>query len=58
MRNTSSKANKIIVIYNLHFFNEILCEMYKTGKETIIDSANTLWHIEDVQKVLSSWKVA
>jgi len=55
---TSSIKNKCVIIYNAWFFSELLCWMMKESVDTALDVSGTLWHIDDVKEILSSWKAA
>ena len=52
MLSTSPLPNKVIVIYNKHFFNTVYNTMDKYDAEFFKDSSDTVWHIKDVAKIL------
>ena len=49
---TSNKNEKVVMIYNYHFFITMYHFMEERGYEQVFDSVNTLWHIDDVTQIL------
>ena len=52
----SDRSKHIIVIYNLFFFNELLCRMYAEDVDDWWDDAGQYWHIDDVKEILTEWR--
>lgn len=49
---TSPKLNKVIVVYNTHFFESMYKLMQQHGVRMITDAGGTIWHITDVCNIL------
>lgn len=52
MKNTSPLSNKIIIIYNRHYFNSLHKYMSQNYLEFFTDVSGTVWNIRDVCKIL------
>ncbi len=52
MTYTSNKFAKIVFIYNKYFFERMYDFMLSENTKEAFDGMDTLWHIDDVKKIL------